>query len=206
MGSGGQVGLRRFGARVNIGAKLALMAALFALLAGFGYWCVLDGRHRLHDAAVIAARGRTVPGTIVATRRDRGPQSNTRWVRVRYTTPAGTYEYWQAGGEHVGDVVRVHYVPGRPATATIRSDAYSRAGDIGEIVIGAGIMLVPLVLIVAAAADRDNRNAVRRFAAALRRSAWLAARPTSSSAAPRRAPGPRHPGQGADGGAAARST
>jgi hypothetical protein len=155
--------LRRFAHWANLGAKVVLLGTLAVLFEMFGYWCIQDGRHGLHEADAVAARGRTVPGTVLATKRDSGPHSaGTRWVRVRYRTPEGTYEYWQGGTEDVGDVVHVHYVPGHPETATIRSQTYNRAGDVGVIAIGVGAMLVPLMLGAAAAKGaRDDRRAHR---------------------------------------------
>lgn len=155
--------LRQFARWANIGAKVVLLGALAALVEMFGYWCVQDGRHGLHEADAVAARGRTVPGTVLATKRDSGPHSaGTRWVRVRYRTPEGTYEYWQGGTEDVGDGVHVHYLPGHPETATIRSQTYNWAGDVGVIAIGVGAMLVPLMLGAAAAKGaRDDRRAHR---------------------------------------------
>ncbi|MFF0222598.1 DUF3592 domain-containing protein [Streptomyces sp. NPDC004629] len=124
------------------------LAAVTALLAVLGYGFAVSGLDGLHDASAVAARGRSVDGTVLAKDEVAGPQgSRTKRIEVRFTTADGTaYQFWEGGDADVGDTIRVHYLPGRPETASTHSVTGNRMGYGLLVLLGLALMIfMPLL-------------------------------------------------------------
>lgn len=164
---------RRAGARARFAGKAAggvALAAATALLAVLGYGFARSGLDGLHETSAVAAHGRSVDGTVLAKDEVAGPQgSRTKRIEVRFTTADGTpYQFWEGGDADVGDTIRVHYLPGRPETASTHSATGNRVGYGLLVLLGLALMiLMPLLALrLGREAVRGVRRARRQRAAA----------------------------------------
>ncbi|MER6528969.1 DUF3592 domain-containing protein [Streptomyces sp. NPDC001508] len=157
----------RVAGKVAAGVALTTVAALFAVL---GYGFARSGLDGLHDASAVAARGRSADGTVLAKDEVAGPQgSRTKRIEVSFTAADGTsYRFWEGGDADVGDTIRVHYVPGRPDTASTHSPTGNRIGYGMLVLVGLALMiLMPLLALrLGWTGLRHLRRANRKRAAA----------------------------------------
>ncbi|WP_149183683.1 DUF3592 domain-containing protein [Streptomyces sp. TRM49041] len=146
------------------------MAVVAVFLTVLGCGVFLGGVEGLREASTVAERGRSADGIILEKKKVKGPpQAGTiERIKVRFTMVDGTsHQFWSVGDAKVGDTVRVHYVPGRPETASTRSVASNRFGHGLLVFAGLGLMiLIPLLVLTPVWESlRDRRRAMRRRSA-----------------------------------------